>query len=113
MASKIVYDLIDDLSGEVIADGRGEALTFALDGVSYEIDLELRNAAKLRSDLEPWLGRARRSGGRQASGARGRSVSSGLDPKAVRAWARSNGVTVPAKGRVSAAVVEQYRAAGN
>ena len=41
MASKVVSVLFDDVTGEEIVAGRGETLTFALDGVSYEIDLEL------------------------------------------------------------------------
>ena len=113
MATKTVYDLIDDISGEEIVEGRGETLSFALDGVSYEIDLELHNAAKLRSELTPWLERARRTGGRVSAGAKGRSTASGVDPKAVRAWAASSGITVPAKGRVPGDVVDLYRAAGN
>ena len=35
------------------------------------------------------------------------------EPKAVRAWAASNKIEIPARGRIPAAVIEQYRAAGN
>jgi len=42
-----------------------------------------------------------------------RKPSSGDDdaPKAVRAWAEANGVAVSARGRISAKVQEQYKAA--
>jgi len=40
-------------------------------------------------------------------------IATEVDPAAVRAWAASNGVSVSARGRVSATVIEQYRAAGN
>jgi hypothetical protein len=38
---------------------------------------------------------------------------SGVDPKAVRAWAASNKIQINDRGRIPASVVEQYRAAGN
>lgn len=34
------------------------------------------------------------------------------DPRVVRAWARSAGLTVPARGRIPASVVDAWRAAG-
>jgi hypothetical protein len=40
-------------------------------------------------------------------------VPSGVDSKAVRAWAASNGVELSERGRIPGAVIEQFRAAGN
>jgi hypothetical protein len=37
----------------------------------------------------------------------------GFDPKAVRAWEQSNGISVNERGRVPREVIEHYRAAGN
>lgn len=45
----------------------------------------------------------------------GRAAAAGTRPydaKAVRAWARAQGLTVPARGRVPAHLVEAWRAAG-
>ena len=38
-------------------------------------------------------------------------MTDGPDPKAVRAWAEANGVAVNSRGRLSAEVLEHYRAA--
>ena len=51
MARKTYVELIDDLSGEK-AD---ETVSFALDGVAYEIDLSEANATKLRDELGTWV----------------------------------------------------------
>ncbi|BBX48980.1 hypothetical protein MPOR_00060 [Mycolicibacterium poriferae] len=70
MAKKVTVTLVDDFDGEGAAD---ETVEFGLDGVSYEIDLSAKNAAKLRNELKPWLEAGRRVGGRR----RGRSVGTG------------------------------------
>ena len=49
MAKKVTVTLVDDFDGEAAAD---ETVEFALDGVSYEIDLSAKNATKLRNDLK-------------------------------------------------------------
>ncbi|MEJ5867640.1 Lsr2 family protein [Pseudokineococcus sp. 5B2Z-1] len=116
MAQKTKVILIDDVEGGE-AD---ETVTFALDGVSYEIDLTSERAAQLRDALAPWVGHARKAGGRSSGGARrptrssGSSSSSsagGVDTAAVREWARENGHTVSERGRISGAVLEAYKAA--
>ena len=105
MAQRVNIVLEDDLDGSE-AD---ETVTFALDGVSYEIDLTSGNATKLRDDLAVWIGHAERTGGRRAT-ARSASKGSGrkTDLSAVRAWARENGHQVSERGRISAAVQAAY-----
>jgi hypothetical protein len=57
VASKTVVELLDDLDG-----GRAdETVTFALDGVDYEIDLSTANAAALRGVLEEFIAHAHRA----------------------------------------------------
>ncbi|MEJ2579399.1 MAG: Lsr2 family protein, partial [Kineosporiaceae bacterium] len=60
MVQKTQVILIDDIDGGE-AD---ETVSFALDGVSYEIDLSEGNAEGLRESLADWIGHARRVGGR-------------------------------------------------
>jgi hypothetical protein len=36
-----------------------------------------------------------------------------VDTSAVRAWAAAHGIPVSPRGRISASVIEQFRAAGN
>jgi hypothetical protein len=96
-------------------------VTFALDGVEYEIDLSESNADKLRESLSLFIGHGRRTGGRRRSGggaseqksSRSRSSASSDGPSAseIREWARANGHTVPDRGRVSAEVRQAYAAA--
>lgn len=87
-------------------------VSFALDGATYEIDLCDQHAAKMRDDLAPYVAAGRRSGRsmRSGSGRRRGHRSSGVDPAAVRAWARSNHVKVSERGRISADVLERYAA---
>jgi hypothetical protein len=57
VASKTVVELLDDLDG-----GRAdETVTFALDGVDYEIDLSTANAAALRGVLAEFVAHAHRA----------------------------------------------------
>jgi len=112
MAQKTIVEFTDDLDGEPAA----ETVTFALDGVAFEIDLSEKNADALRRTFEPWTGAARKVTTRNGRNGRPtvmRPADVGVDTKAVRAWARSNGVELAARGRIPAEVVEQYRAAGN
>jgi len=116
MASKTLVVLEDDLDGSEAA----ETVQFAIDGVTYEIDLSRENAEKLRAGVEPFAEKARRVGGplrsSGSSGRRGRKPANGhgpVDTRAVRAWAASNGVQVSNRGRIPASVVQQFHAAGN
>lgn len=101
MAQKVNIVLVDDIDGSEAA----ETVSFALDGREYEIDLSKRNAEKLRDALAPFVGHARRGGGRR------RNRSGGPSPSDIRAWARENGFDVPDRGRVSSQVRDAYLAA--
>ncbi|MEI6622027.1 MAG: Lsr2 family protein [Actinomycetes bacterium] len=107
MSQKIQVLLVDDLDGGVAE----ETVSFGLDGDDYEIDLSCEHAAALRAGLQDYLGAARRVNRRRAAGKR--SSAGGPDTAAVRAWARDNGISVSARGRVSAEVVAQYEAANS
>ena len=107
MAQRVKIILEDDLDGST-AD---ETVTFGLDGVTYEIDLSESNADKLRDDLASWIGHARRSGGRRATGVKRAapgSTRTRSDLGAIREWARAHGHQVSDRGRISAEVQEAY-----
>ena len=106
MAQKVQVVLVDDLDG---GDAE-ETITFGLDGVSYEIDLNSANAARLRDELAPWVGHARRVSGRSGGrrGGRRSSSSSSGDTAKIREWARSNGYQVSERGRISAEIMDAY-----
>jgi hypothetical protein len=104
MAKRVSVTLVDDTDGS----NADETVSFALDGVSYEIDLSNHNADKLRNSLATWIGFATRSGGRKAAPkATGRSAGR-RDLSAVREWARANGYQVSERGRVAADVQAAY-----
>ncbi|NMA77646.1 MAG: Lsr2 family protein [Actinomycetales bacterium] len=106
MARKTYVELIDDLTG----DKADETVSFALDGVAYEIDLSAENATKLREELGTWVEKARRVGGRRARGtapARGGSN----DSARIREWAREAGYEVPDRGRISGTIRKAYEEA--
>ena len=113
MAQRVNVILVDDIDGSDAA----ETVTFGLDGVQYEIDLSTENADKFRDVLAPYVGHARRAGGRRRGSGGGRSNGtasssrSGASAADIRAWARENGWEVPDRGRVSAEVREAYDAA--
>lgn len=123
MAQKVQVILVDDVDGGEAT----ETVTFALDGVSYEIDVSESNASALRDALAPWVGHARRVSGRGGSSnsssgggsnSGGRAKSSGrsrgnskFDLTDVRSWARENGFQVSDRGRVSGEVLAAYEKA--
>lgn len=107
MAQRTVVLLVDDIEGGEAA----ETITFALDGVSYEIDLNDKNAAQLRDDFARWVGSARRAGGRKQVSRKAASSTGRPDLNEVRTWGRENGFQVSDRGRVSAALQEAYDAA--
>lgn len=114
MAQHTITTLIDDVDGSEAS----ETVMFGLDGTAYEIDLNEAHAEDLREVLSPYVSVARRAGssnGGRSGRARGaRPATSGdVDPKAVRAWAQANGVEVSPRGRINAAVLEQYRNANS
>jgi hypothetical protein len=106
MSSKVIVLLEDDVDGTK-AD---ETIEFGIDGTTYNIDLSDSNAEKLRGALDGYISKARKVSGKRSGG---RKVSIGVDLKAVRAWAKSNGVEISKRGRVSQNVLEQYQAAGH
>jgi hypothetical protein len=111
MARKNVVVMIDDLTGRTLAEGAGETVVFSLDGSSYEIDLDTKSAAKLRALVGEYVAAGRRTSHRLSAGPR--HVPTAPDPAAVRAWAAANSIRVSDRGRIPAAVLAQFQAAGN
>lgn len=123
MAQKVLVQLVDDLDGSSTTSV--ETVSFALDGVSYEIDLSPKNAEKLRKNMAEFTGSARRIGGRikrgtaakQATASKGGKAKQPSAPanreqtKAVREWARQQGFELSDRGRIPANILEEFEAA--
>lgn len=121
MAQKTIVTLVDDLTGEEAEDIT--TVEFALDGVTYEIDLDDKNSARLRDALAEYVAAARRTGGRRSNGGRRRSGAGTGTPRAtspggydretskqIREWAKAQGFEVSDRGRVPNNVVEAWEA---
>lgn len=106
MAQKTQIILVDDIDGSAAT----QTVTFALDGVTYEIDLNDDHAAALRETIEEWVPKARRSGGRRNVRRRAGSGNSANTQK-IREWARANGYDISDRGRIPSSIAQAYTAA--
>lgn len=113
MAKRTTVLAHDDTDGSEAA----EQVSFALDGVSFEIDLSERNAGQLREVLAPFVQAARRVGGRRRIGSKKAHITGATlegvreyrqRHQDMRAWARRNGWNISDRGRLPAAVLEAY-----
>ncbi len=111
MAKKTTVVLVDDLNG----DPADTTMRFGLDSREYELDLTDGNAQELRELFNRYIPAARKvSGGqRRSTAGPAKAEFTAVEPAAVRAWAKSNGVELSPRGRIKASVLEAYRAAGH
>jgi hypothetical protein len=109
MVQRVITERFDDLDGSPAV----ETVRFGYAGRSYEIDLNEEHATALDELLVPYIEAARRvdTGRRQ----RGRQpVSERRSPeelRAIRRWAREQGLRVSDRGRIAADISEKYEAA--
>jgi len=106
MATKVTVTLVDDLDGGPAE----ETVRFAFGDAEYEIDLNPSNAGAFRQQLAPFIEHARKTGQQQRRQA-ARSRSGRERGRAIRAWAKQQGIPVSGRGRIPASVIEQYEAA--
>ncbi|MFE2538978.1 histone-like nucleoid-structuring protein Lsr2 [Actinacidiphila glaucinigra] len=108
MAQEVRVRLVDDMDGGEAE----ETVCFAIDGRAYEIDLSGPHAAELRAAIEPYRTRARRAGinSLQAKGVTRLPIGQHLstvpaarhdDSSEIRDWAKSWGLPVNERGRIS------------
>ena len=107
MARQVITRLIDDLDGGEAQ----ETVLFGIDGVFYEIDLSSVNAKRLRDSLSPFVEHARKAGTGRVRRRLGRFTSSRERSADIRAWAKAQGITVNARRRIPANVIERYEQA--
>lgn len=111
----------DDITGEDFAEGEGRTLSFAYEGIAYEIDLSTANADELATLFGSYVeharkatggagtsGRSRRGAGQRSTSSSGTAVSGSVDTAEVRVWAKEQGMAVSERGPVSATVLEAY-----
>lgn len=114
MAQQVVTKLVDDITGEAIEDGKGRTVTFAFDGINYEIDLADKQAKKFDDAMDYYITHARKvSGGgarqrRSSSAPRTSGGRSKEDLANMRAWLREQGHEVNDRGRIKQELQDLY-----
>jgi len=113
MAQKVTTHLVDDLTGDIIEDGKGRTVTFGFDGAHYEIDLTDDNVDALRVAFSDYIAAARKITGRSGRPTTGSAPKRGNSEELakIREWANANGHEVSSRGRISQAVRDAYDAA--
>jgi nucleoid-associated protein Lsr2 len=116
MAQVTTITLTDDMTG----DPADETVTFGLDGSEYEIDLSANNAGILRDILGDYVTHGRKVGKLTAvTASRARSNGNGGNRtvvdreqlRAIREWAKSQGMAVSDRGRIKAEIKQAFDAA--
>jgi hypothetical protein len=105
MARRTSITLEDDLDGSPAQ----ETLRFGISGAEYEIDLSSKNAARLRSQMAPFIEHARKAGKMPRRAVR--TAASRRRSRDIRAWAQAQGIQLSERGRIPANVAAQYEAA--
>ncbi len=116
MAERVTVELVDDLDGSV-AD---ETVHFTWEGKALAIDLNKKNADKLRKAVEAFVAAARpaetvpvrRRNSSGSSSPKRQHTGAGAAPSVIRAWAKENSIAVPDRGRLKPDVVQAWEAAG-
>ncbi|GAA4897819.1 histone-like nucleoid-structuring protein Lsr2 [Streptomonospora salina] len=109
MAQQVQVLLVDDVDGGTAE----ETVSFALDGKSYEIDLNADNAEELRRSLTPFVESARKARSTKAAVSKRKSQQSSSRERTaeIRAWAKQQGKQVNDRGRIPASIIAEYEAA--
>jgi hypothetical protein len=108
MVRRVIERLVDDIDGSEAT----QSVSFGVDGLVYQIDLNDRHADQLRSALGPYVEAARRvrdERGRGRGGARRIVVDKDRNAR-IRQWALDQGVELPGRGRIAGAVQRAYDA---
>lgn len=108
MGQEVTVRLTDDIDGQSTAD---ETVTFAVDGVTYNIDLSKDHAAELRADLAKWTQHARRATKQRAHKEPGQRRKRGMpstEAQAIRDWAAEQGIPLSDRGRIPQHVIDRY-----
>lgn len=102
---KIEVVLADDMDGTT---SNVETIEFGIENEKYSLDLNKKHRSELRKALKRFIDAAEQSQNNTPA----RAVATPEDRKAesqrIRAWAKTHNVSVPSRGRLPRAIVEQY-----
>ncbi|MFF4818071.1 Lsr2 family protein [Kitasatospora sp. NPDC001309] len=110
--------IIDDVTGEELDESQLDTVTFAIDGIAWQLDTNEEEGQKIREFLARYVSVATRVGappaapdrpGRAAPSPSRQRRTSGEHPlQKVRTWAQENGYEVGDVGRVPLTIKESY-----
>jgi nucleoid-associated protein Lsr2 len=112
MVQRVVTERFDDLDGSEAV----ETVRFGYAGRNYEIDLNEEHATALDELLSPYVEHARRVERATERTRRGRKTEEEHrhrpeELRAIRQWAREQGMQVSDRGRIAADIMAKYDAA--
>jgi hypothetical protein len=110
MVQRVITERFDDLDGSEAV----RTVRFGYVGREYEIDLSEEHATELDQLLSPYVQHARHVDGTQPRRRGARKAEERHSPeklRAIRQWAREQGLRVSDRGRIAADIVAKYEAA--
>ena len=107
MARKEITQYFDDIDNAPLAAEDVNVVEFAVDGVTYSMDVSTANREKFEEALAPYIAVARRVQ-RKSSRRAPQSTNSPERNRAIREWAQANGLQVSDRGRIPQNIVDQY-----
>jgi hypothetical protein len=111
MAKTTVVTITDDIDGST-----DDVVTcaFGLGDAQFEIDLNAEHREELENFLARFIEYARSVPGSKAAGRQGKPARKAVDrdrTAEVRSWAKTEGLGVSERGRISRAIIEAFDAA--
>lgn len=110
MVQRTITERFDDFDGSPAV----ETVRFGYAGREYEIDLNEEHASQLDETLATYVEHARRADGVKPQRRGRRDEGERRSPeelRAIRQWAREQGLKVSDRGRISADIIARYDAA--
>ncbi len=108
MAQKVIREFVDDIDGSPAE----RTFSFAVDGVSYEIDLSTQNITEFKSAIGGFIESARKIKGssqrRTRSTGTGGAQQSPEQTRAMREWARQHGHNISNRGRIPTSIRQAF-----
>lgn len=107
MARKEIIQYICDLTGKEIEEGSHVTIRISYDGDDYILDTDHDGAETVENALNPILAKARIDRGKRGTRAK-------RDPsqaRAIREWAKGEGIALADRGRIPADVEARYHEA--
>ena len=108
MARKEITQYFDDIDDAPLAPEDVNVVEFAVDGVTYTMDVSTANREKFEAALAPYIEVARRVNRTNTRGRAPQSTNSPERNRAIREWAQANDLQVSDRGRIPQNIVDKF-----